>query len=348
MKRFSIALAALAFAAFLSPSWGGRQATAAAATPTPAALQYDEINRVVMPPATPPAPGTFSTDYQAIVASIQANGAGAGSPPPRRGGLSGMLGAVMGGNPPGGANPGAMMGMMREGRLVRYTFYKGWIRTDDPYTQTATIEKCDQHQFVTLDLAKKTYSVADTQPPCPEPAMPMGPMSRGQAPQNEAPGTVDMTMKATSQSLGPMTIDGIATNGTQGSMQMTMANATGSCHDGEFGMAVVQYVSAIGVPRAYCPLPRTMNANPGEAMAAHGGCKPTMHAQGAAGMGSMMGDASHLAMYRRMSMQGSGSEEAHPGMAGMSMVVERGNVTWLSGAPADALFAIPPGFTQAG
>jgi hypothetical protein len=35
-------------------------------------------------------------------------------------------------------------------------------------------------------------------------------------------------------------------------------------------------------------------------------------------------------------------EQAH----GMNMVIERGNLKWSSGAEADALFTIPPGFKQ--
>jgi hypothetical protein len=34
-------------------------------------------------------------------------------------------------------------------------------------------------------------------------------------------------------------------------------------------------------------------------------------------------------------------------MSGLAVVTQRGNVKWLSGAAADALFTIPPGFTAA-
>lgn len=332
MKRATIALSAfafVAFVAFVSPALNGRHVAAVAATPTPAALQYDQIDRMVVNPATPPPPGSFAADYQTIVAS-QSGGGGQ-----QHHGISSVIAQAMGA--PDAAEDAAnqMMAMVRQGHLTRYAFYKGWIRTDDPLAQTATISKCDRHQYITLDLAKKTYTLTDTQPPCHTPAMPMGGGMHGQSGHNE-PGTVDMTVTNSAQNLGPLTIDGIGTNGSNASMQMTMANATGSCRNGQFGMGLMTYVSQIREPRAYCPLPRsTMPSNPTE-MASQGGCIPTMHAQ-STGMAGIMSTGDRLVMYRRMSMQ-----SYSQGM----FVMQRGNVKWFSGAPADALFEIPAGFTQ--
>lgn len=332
MKRALFFLAAITLVAFLVPGLGGRRGVAVAATPTPAALQYDEINRMVIPPATPPAPGTFQDDYKAVVAA-----ASSGGQQPHGGGLSGMIGAMM-------HNPEGMMSAMTVGHLTRYTYYKGWIRTDDPVAQTATIEKCAEHQFITLNLANKTYTISNTQPPCPSPMTPMGRPMHG-APEKQEPGTVDMTVKASGQNLGPLTIDTIPTTGSQGDVSMSMTNATGSCRDGQFGMNVTSYVSQIATPRAYCPLPRTMTASAPEMMASQGGCKPTMHAD-VAGGSFFSGEGTHLVMYRRSSMSAGAGENSR--MSGMNMVMERGNVKWLSGADADALFAVPAGFTQAG
>ena len=359
MKKASIGFAVLAVAlAVCFAPWSGGRNAAVAATPTPAALQYDEIDRMVVPPATPPAPGSWPADYQAVLATVPQPGAAGASPAPGKHGLGSLLSHVMGGNPQdqGGGDYSAAMGnatemmqMMKAGRLVRYTYYKGWIRTDDPMTQTATIEKCDQHQYITLNLAAKTYAVSNTQPPCASQGgmPPVAAMHRA-AGMNQDPGTADMTVKSTSQNLGPLTIDGIGTNGWDRSMEMSSTNATGSCHDSSFKMGVTVYVSQIAVPRPSCPLPHTMGA-PIEGMASvMGGCKPTMHVQG--GAGGFMDDLNKLVLYRRMMMGDFAIQSDAADMQihnRMAMVTERGNVAWLSGAPADALFAIPPGFTQA-
>ena len=60
----------------------------AAAPPKYVGLQYDEISRMVLAPATAPPPGTFADAYQKILADAPAVAA---TPPPRRGGLFGGL-----------------------------------------------------------------------------------------------------------------------------------------------------------------------------------------------------------------------------------------------------------------
>src|SRR5271155_1691292 len=207
MKRGILIVAAVALGALLWPAGGMHPAAAVAATPTPVALQYDEITRMVMPPATPPAPGSFQVDFQAIMSNATATTASApGSEPasptpaPHHHGLGSLVGSIMSGTVPesnggessggdqGDQGSGAMAGMggmgggqqmrqrMRMGTLTRLAYYKGWIRTDDPVMQTATISKCQEHQFISLDLAKKTYRITNTQPAChPMPNMPTGP-----------------------------------------------------------------------------------------------------------------------------------------------------------------------------
>ena len=327
MKRAIWIVAGLALAAFLSPLDRPAGTAAVAATPTPAALQYDEINRAIVPPATPPAPGTFQSDFQNVIAAGP-SGASGGS----NHGLGSMIGNMM-----GGANPEQMMQRISLGHLTRYTYYKGWLRTDDPVEQTAVIEKCQEHQYITLDLAKKTYAITTTQPPCPTTAgMPMRPGSGGS--YRAEPGTADMNFTGTSNDLGSLAIDGVSTVGYDQNMQMNTTNATGSCRDGSFSMEQTKYISQIHVPRPYCPLPRTMSTGGMMTRASGGGCEPRMHASGSL---TMMNDGDRLVMYLRMAM---GGESAH----GMNMVVERGNVKWFSGKDADALFEVPPGFTQSG
>ena len=311
MKRAVLVVAALVFAAVFMPASGVRGTIAAAATPTPAALQYDEINRIAVAPATPPPAGSFPADYQALIAAGNVEG----------GGIE--------------AAAKKMMQRMKVGALSRYAYYKGWIRTDDPMAQTAVIEKCQEHQYINLDLAKKTYSIATVQPPCPSSIPSMGGNTMGGGPPQQQPGTVDMTMSGTSKSLGPLTIDGIATVGSDNNVSMSMANATGSCQNGSFSMAMTKYVSQIHVPRAFCPLPKTMSA--GGMAQRNGGCQPHMHFSGS---GNPMNDMDRLVMYSLMDTANAG------GRGGAAIVIERGNVKWFSGADADALFSIPPDFTK--
>ncbi|MEO6834463.1 MAG: hypothetical protein ABI231_00960 [Candidatus Tumulicola sp.] len=328
MKWPTLAIAALALAAFLTPAWRSGEGAAVAAVPTPAALQYDEITRVVIPPASPPSPGAFQTEYQAVASA---------TPAPQRNGLLAIAQRAM----------DAYQGVSK-GHLTRYTYYKGWVRSEDPIAATATIEKCDRHQYIRLNLAKKTYALSSAVP-CPTAsAMPQSDSGRPQT-SSAAPGTVDMTIKGTSANLGPLTIDGIATNGANHDLELSLTNATGSCRNGDVKMSATQYVSSIGVPRRYCPLPRTASMSPIDmATGTRGGCKPTMHTQ-LHGLGLGFGDdGNRIVMYSRISFNGGsfGGSNAPQPAGGIAMVTERGNVKWFGGAAADALFAIPAGFTQ--
>lgn len=325
----SVFAAAAAFAVTIAVIAGLHGSVVRAArpqpTPTPVALQYEQITRMVLPPASPPAPGTFSDDRQGIMSAASA-------PAPQH---HGMFGGIM-----NGMNSAmSAMSMMRTGTLTRYTYYRNWLRTDDPVAQTATIEKCDLHQYITLDLAKHTYTITSTLPapqPAPAPGVP-----GGRSVENERPGTVDMTFTATHTNLGPRVIENIPTHGDSTVASMVMTNATGSCSDGSMSMQIVEYVSNVGIPRRYCPLPRVSNmpASP-EQMVVHGGCKPHFHG-GASGMGGMMGSGNHLAMYRLMSAGG-----AQTNGQSFKTLTEAGNVRWLYRPEAEALFSIPPGFTR--
>jgi hypothetical protein len=310
-------------------------------TPTPVAIQYDEIQRMVVAPATPPPPGSFQDSYKTIMANAQSNQ----SQPAQPHGMGGMLGGMMGGHAPDMSRANGMMSMMRDGHLTRWTYYwvKQWVREDDPVAQTATITKCAQHQIINLDLAKKTYTVVNTGANGCPPSPPAGMGSMGGGPMGQAdqsPGTVDLTITNTTKNLGPMVLDGIQTTGSSSDLSMQMTNATGSCKNSSNQMSVVQYVSDINKQRAYCPLPRRANSlpsNPSEA-AARGGCKPTMHGS-ASGMPSLAGNGSKLEMYYLLSMSSNGRN--------FGSLTQRGNVAWLLQAQTDPLFAIPDGFTEA-
>ncbi|HKU81324.1 MAG TPA: hypothetical protein VJP76_04065, partial [Candidatus Tumulicola sp.] len=261
MKWPIFACAAFVAAALFSPVLHAGRAAAVAATPSPAAFQYDEITRTVFPPATPPAPGNFSTDYAVAAAATPV-------PPLPKMNLGMMF------------NPAAQRAMAQQMQaivntqhLVRYTYYRGWIRRDDPVAQTATIEKCDEHRYVKLDLAKRTYSTIDQAAACATvPAQPMTPPAAAQ--MQEQPGTVDVSAVANNTSLGPLSIDGIATTGWNRDVEVKLTNATGSCRNADLKVTLQQYVSTIKMPRRFCPLPRGGMSALAAAGATRGGCTP--------------------------------------------------------------------------
>lgn len=336
-------------------------ATQAAPTPPPpVALAYDEIVRMVIAPATPPPPGSFQPDYKlamgegGTVASQPQE-----KPKPKHRGFGNILGSVLSGENPAEAVAdnaiadrvdamaadalGASVAALRQfqnGHVTRYTYYlaKGWVREDDPVAKTATISKCNEHQFISLDLAKKTYRISDTRPKAcantPPPSAPHRTEIR-----NEEAGTADLTLKATGANLGPKTLEGYATNGRENTFEMASTNATGSCRNGNTKMRSTTYVSSIHRPRAYCPIARIPVPRSENDVIVHGGCKPRIH-------GAMSGfagvNANLLDLYTRVWF---GTASTQPDQ-GFNTVTQRGNIAWLAQPSADPLFTIPAGFTE--
>jgi hypothetical protein len=229
---------------------------------------------------------------------------------------------------------------MQTGTLTRYTFYNNWERTDDVARQTAVIVKCDLHQYIQLDLAHHTYRLTSTVPQPQAAPAPAGP-NASTGPMNSTPGTMDMTVNGNRQNLGPMTLEGVATQGQSGDVSVTMTNATGSCKNGSFSMGLTEYVSNIRVPRPHCPVPHVNVPVSAQEFASHSlGCTPKIHGNVSLG-GAMLADSDRLVMYRVMSA-GAGQSNGRSFKA----VTEAGNVQWLGRTDAAALFEIPAGYTQ--
>ena len=304
-----------------------------APTPAPVALQYDQITRMIVAPATPPPPGSFGDDYQAALLATPNPLLTQISLAIAKGGSSQLSG--------GASSMVRLMTMLLGGHPTRYTFYyaKGWIRTDDAVARVATISKCDEHTIVTLDLAKKTYTQTSTgtgDAPC---------LGAGASPVPSpvlSPGTADVTMESKVASLGAMTIDGVDTTGTSLAMTMTTTNATGSCHNGSMNMTTVMYVSKVGQPRAFCPLPdNPLNAHSFYDMISRAGCKPTMHITADASAATAF-NPTNLQLYALVTFEMPSAQKRT-----FNILTERGNVAWLDQSQADALFTVPPDFTLA-
>lgn len=248
------------------------------------------------------------------------------------------------------AEAAKLVNALRNGHVVRYTYYtaNNWVREDDPLEQTATISKCRQHQFISLDLAKKTYRVSDTTPKgCPTtPGQPEAPAKAETA--TPQPGTVDLTLTSTTSNLGAKNLSGVRTTGSQGSFEMAMTNATGSCRNGDVKASFVSYVSGIKRPAAYCPLatPKYVPSAPVDIERHGGGCKPTLHVKGGASANIPGSQADLLEMYTLMTITSGGNAKQAQSNKPFSTLLERGNLAWLSQGQADPLFEIPSGFTE--
>jgi len=339
-------------------------------------LQYDEIVRMVVG-ATPPPPGNFQADLAALAspAAVAATQA-----PKRRhgfGNLGALAGGLLSGNVGGAvtgaatdavvgnamdaqmdrmlaATTGAFAGALRgltQGRVERHSFYSGWERVDDVAAQTATIRKCDLHQVINLDLAKKTYSIVDptarSSDAGPAPA-PRSHERREGTPAPERPGTAVAQFSNVVTETGPRKLDGIDTTGYDDTTKFAVTQATGSCRNGSFSFHSKTYYSGLATPRLVCPLaampPQRYPQRP-ENFVASGGCRPTFTAH----KSGPVPPAQNLAMYSTIAMNGS-SGEAAPAPSGSPapgfvFLTERGNVHTLSAANA-SLFEIPSDFTR--
>jgi hypothetical protein len=339
-------------------------------------LQYDEIVRFVVS-GTPPPPGNFQAD----LAGIASPPAVAATSAPKRHGFGlGSLSAIVNGNVAGAVTDavvgtavdaqvdrmlagaaGAFAGTLRgltQGKVERHSFYAGWERVDDLAAQTATIRKCDLHQLIRLDLAKKTYSIDDpaAQPtggPAPAPR-PHGQVHSSTA-TPEAPGTAKADFTVTSRALGARKLDGIDTNGYDVTSTFAMTQATGSCQNGNFAFDSKTYYSRYPTPGVVCPIaampPARYPQEPANFVAS-GGCRPTFSAH-SSGQAAPAGNLSlYSAIASSLTAGPTGAPNAAGGPApagtpgGFTFLIERGNLHSL-GAGDAALFGIPPDFTRA-
>jgi hypothetical protein len=337
-------------------------------------LQYDEIVRVVAG-STPPPPGNFQADLAAISSPAPV----AATAAPRRHGLNlgALAGGILSGNPGDAvagaatdavvgnaldaqvdrmlaASAGAFAGALRGltvGRVERHSFYAGWERVDDVAAQTATIRKCDLHQLIKLDLAKKTYSTYDpTAEPAAESAAP-APKSRRQrdTPAPDQPGTAAVVFSNVVTPLGLRKLEGLETAGYDETSTFAMTQATGSCRNGNFAFHSKNYYSRLETPRLVCPMaamPRQRYPREPANFVASGGCRPTF----AAHQSGPRPPAQNLSLYQTIALSGSAGAPASPDPSGSPapgfvFLTERGNVHSLSAANA-SLFDVPADFTR--
>ncbi|PZR56288.1 MAG: hypothetical protein DLM50_08440 [Candidatus Meridianibacter frigidus] len=323
---------------FAGPMLAGALAlNSLAAAPALAAqtgLAYDEVTKIVIG-GPQPQPGTFAADFQAAV-DAQKSLATPGS-------HRGLFGNIM--NSMDMAKNA--MSMLKTGTATTHYYLGGWERSDDAGAQTATISKFDRHQMIYLNLAKKTYRVVDTSvAPAMETPPPMERARGGGQPSQPGSGKLDISVS--SNVLGPLVVENTPTTGYSTTFNLTMSQSTGSCSDGSFKTAMIEYVSRylqprVGSPRVGSPraaMPRQRLSRP-ELAALRPGCTPTMSMHA---MGGAQPPAGRLALWTLVTVSGSAPSAQGPMSGGFSTLIERGNIRALG--PADkSLFEIPAGFT---
>lgn len=349
MKRYSFTFLAVAILAA-----GIARTTAATA---PVGLQYDEIVRVAAGTTTPPPPGAFENDFSAIMNGSQTTAA-APRPAPKKHGLGNLIGSVLTGNAGDvlvdAATQkivdnalGGMMGslnafrdFMQQGKLERHAFYKGWERVDDVVGKTATIKKCDLHQYIELNLEKKTYRITNPMAAPSSASTSHASTASTATPAPEQPGSAVVDFSRKGAVLGAQTVSAVETTGYSERNSLTVSQATGSCRNGSFTVLSTEYVSAMKQPRAICPLPASprVPTEPRQVVS-RGGCKPTftVHSSGPTV------PSGRLAMYTRLAFFPQNSADENASQFGF--VTERGNVKSLYKTDS-ALFEIPAGFTR--
>jgi hypothetical protein len=238
------------------------------------------------------------------------------------------------------------MSIFQNGMASTHYYLNGWERTDDPGQQTATIDRPDRHQIIYLNLAAKTYRIVDTSagppPSTPEPYAPPQPQGPRPSPQ---PGTGKLDISMTSSSLGPKNINGIETMGYNQDFKLSETQSTGSCHDGSFETAMVEYVSSY--PEPHPSATKSTSAPkfampPPSAMGVPQGCRPSMtihHSGGATAPGD------RLSVWTLVTLKGNAQTNQGQMGGGFSTLIERGNVRTLGHADA-GLFDVPAGFTK--
>jgi len=293
-------------------------------------LAYDEVTKIIIGQSAPE-PGSFSADFQAAV-DAQRSVAGGGS---HRGLFGGILNAVdMAKN---------SFNMLKTGSALSKYYLAGWERTDDVGSQTATIHKPSQHQVIFLDLAKKTYRIAETNMQLS--AIP-SPLERARNPSGEAaqPGGGRLSISVSTEPLGSQLIENVPTTGYRTAFSMVQSQSTGSCVDGTFQVSVVEYVSRYAEPRVVSVRSRPQRApllHP-ESLALKPGCAPTIATHLSGGSEA---PSDRLAMWVLVTINGAAPSAQGLMRGGFSTLIERGNVHALG--PSDkSLFDIPAGFTR--
>ena len=315
IAHVSVAIATLA----VFPSLGAYAASG---------LSYGSVTKFSAGGDAPAGPGSYRTDFETA-----ANPQSAGSTPHAPFGLGKML-----------AKAQSAVAMLKNGTAEKYYVGTTKERVDNIGMQTADITDCSARTLTHLDLDKKTYSVVSLDRP-ETPAAPSGSHRSAPAPQPSDDGT-KVALAITTRALGPMTIDGVATNGYDTNVKMTATKPSGESSTSD--MNVTAYYSAIEEPRFGCGANRVATSAPPGAAASLASIALAMKA-----MHTPKGDArfsvtssgppvptNRFSMWQSVVMMAGTQQKG-----GFSVITERGDVHAPIG-DSDPVFSVPAGFTK--
>lgn len=346
--------------------------TASAQTPADAGIQYEEISRTIMMGATPPPPGGFEADFAQVhdgkIVSVNPLVAAIPKMPamPKMG-FSSFLGMIF--NPAaalmniamqaalGSITSNAMNGMVSKyrnyesGQLQRFAYYGGFSRFENVATKHLTIADPTKQQQYEMDLESQSYKItpitADWRSQLPKPAGTQGTAS------------IDLAIQTTQQP--GLTIEGYDTDLYSTVEDVTVTNATGSCHNMRMRLEIAQYLSKTVsmTTGTSMTLDQMLGDNPQFAAGSNCVANVTSHKSGVDVPGN------RLVLYSRMAMEMPDQEaqmrQAAQKMAAegqtvpdfmkiggpvMVMVTERGNIKSVAASDVSTLFAVPSGFKQ--
>jgi hypothetical protein len=311
MYRYCAAVAAL-FAATVMPL----QSSAA-----PNGLAWDAVTKIVMN-ADPASlqPGSFDSDY-AAAASVQ-------QPAQNGGGIFSQIKQAMS----AGQN---MQQMMQNGFATRHYVAGSKARTDELFSQTATIIDCAARTITTLDLRRKTYRVVSMDQPS------AGAGAGGAPSTGFKDNGTRVAISVTNSALGSREVSGQATSGFRSDLTITTTNSSGTSNTQNADL--LAYYSNYANPAPMCSRFSIAGAGVrGAGMMA--GYAQLMRALGSAGSDSRFSvkqsgpplPLANLSMYDAVTFGAQGQ--------GATFVTERGNVRAID--VSDPVFSIPPGFTQ--
>jgi len=287
-------------------------------------LAFDSVMKFQQSGEAPPAPGSFSSDFQAASTPSEE--------PAKRGPFG--LGAAL-------AQAQASMAMFKTGVAERHYVAGSKTRTDHVAQNTADIVDCSARTLTTLDLTKKTYSVESLDhpyQPSRAPSEPSGP---------HASATDDGTKMAialTTRTLGARTIENVSTNGYSSDMKTTISRPGSDPQS--FDMNTIAYFSALDQPVATCSGASigSMPSAPGAgAVSAYQSIMGALRNKGNPRFSITESGpslpAGKLALFEVITMQGQGKQGG-----GFATLTERGDVRPIS--DNDPAFGIPAGFTK--
>lgn len=284
------------------------------------AVTYDQIERIVAPEATVPAPDAFAADAEETRAEIARENAG-------RRGIARLLPAI-GRRSSRTDTLTALADDLRAlgyPRIERHVFYHGWERVEDLVTGIVVLHKCDAGLLVTIDPQRKTYRIDDPI------AYDRARLLERAAHEGAGEATVELVRHA--EVAAAQTIDGVAASAVAARETLSVTNASGSCRAATISATSRTYFAPYAAPRSLCPRPAPDFPSSPLAVVARDGCRPTVQASN----DGPSPPRAPLVLYRLLDLT-----EGHDRVR---LLTSRGNVHPV--ADPAPLFEVPSGYTKA-